>query len=358
MEAVKKQYLKYACKGAVVALLSLLIAHLLGIKQYYWVLFGAVTVLKLNIGASFRRGKERLLGTFSGVLASMLLADFFMHWQLGVYLFIPVFFFLAIYYFQQYFISMFFITLTFVLVLGVSTQHPISFGITRIADTIIGVIIAFGISLLIWPESAKNMLSAELAKYLTTIKNLSVEFANGFLNQSLNLREKRQALKELDALYLSLQEDFNLLSHEPGRKKIAMKKKDQLMLVLDRLRGIICLLGYLAVTDECERNLSQEVLQKLESITSNIEQALTALIQQFQPETNQNANGSNNYLGIEIKNIDHEIASITIEIKSCVKSGRCPRDTAVMIYTYLQAMDDFIKQLQVLATIELQDYKA
>ena len=355
MEAVKRQYLKYACKGAIVAFLSLFIAYIFGIKQYYWVLFGAITVLKLNIGASFRRGKERLLGTFSGVIASMLLVNIFVDWPLGVYLLLPLFFFLAIYYFHDYFIAMFFITLAFVLALGIQTQHPLNFGLMRILDTLLGVAIAFFVSLFLWPESVKNMLSLELAEFLEKTKQLSIEFGSAFLQKPIDVRHKREAVIALDNLFLNVQEDFDLLAHEPGRRKYAAEKKEKLMLVLDRLRGIISLLGYLAVSSQCKSSLPKNTAQKLSLITQETNNVLSQLISQLQVPANSSAEQLENKSSSEQNAllIDREITDVTLEIKSLVKAGGCPRELAIMVYSYLQNMQDFIQQLRALNKLNL-----
>lgn len=152
----KKEYLKYALKGGIAALLALFTAYILDIQQGYWVLFGAIAVTKLHVEASLRRVKERMYGTLLGVAISLLLALCLLHWPLGIAIIIPLCVFGAVYYFPYYAIAVIFITILFVLTFGVISQQPITYGLARIVDTSIGVALALMISFFLWPYKEKN----------------------------------------------------------------------------------------------------------------------------------------------------------------------------------------------------------
>lgn len=223
--SIRKEYLQFALKGAFVSMLALSISHVLHLHQYYWVLFGAITVLKFNIGASFQRGKERLWGTFLGVLVSLLLANIFLHWTFGVYFLIPVCIFFAVYYLHDYFVSMFFMTLIFVLTIGVMSARPVDFAVARIGDTLIGVAMAGVVSLLIWPKSAGETLQTEVARFID-----AVEARN---------------LQEIERWFTAIEVTLELLQHEPVKKFWRSRERSLLRDTLDELRSIVCLLVYL-----------------------------------------------------------------------------------------------------------------
>jgi uncharacterized membrane protein YccC len=150
----KKLYVKYAIKGGLVALLSLIVAQLLHIQYAYWILFGAVTVIKLQTDVSLRRGTERIYGTLLGVGISLLLALCLLHWPLGIAIIIPLCIFGAVYYLPYYSLGMMFITILFVLTFGITTHDPIHYGMARIMDTSIGVVLALAVSYMLWPYKA------------------------------------------------------------------------------------------------------------------------------------------------------------------------------------------------------------
>ncbi len=152
----KKAYLKYGIKGALTALLALIVSSLFHISHSYWVLFGSTTVLKLQVEASLRRGGERIYGTLVGVGISLLLALCLLHWPLGIIIVIPICIFGAVYYFFYYVIAMIFVTILFVLTFGVISQQPIEYGLARIADTALGVILALLVSASLWPYKEKH----------------------------------------------------------------------------------------------------------------------------------------------------------------------------------------------------------
>lgn len=149
-EITKKDYLKYAIKGGIIALLVLVVAHILHIRNNYWVLFGAITVTKLKTDASLQRSKQRIYGTLIGVGISLLMALCLLHWPLGITIIIPLCIFGAVYYLPHYAIAMIFITVLFVLTFGVAAHNPVYYGIARIMDTALGVALALTISYL-WP---------------------------------------------------------------------------------------------------------------------------------------------------------------------------------------------------------------
>ena len=244
--SINQEYLKYAIKGGLAALLALVSAYFLDIQQSYWVLFGAMTVTKLHVGASFHRGKQRIYGTLLGVIISVLLALCLLHWPLGVALLIPICIFGAVYYFPYYSVCVIFITVLFVLTFGVISHHPIHYGIARILDTALGVAIAVIISLYVWPNRMSHVLEREFQAYLSQVEQSFSLFSNAFINQALSVEEKNNVLKTLEDTLLKLKEGLALIEHEPGKKASIYKKTGSSLLRFEHLYSLIHTLGSLA----------------------------------------------------------------------------------------------------------------
>ncbi|MES2203600.1 MAG: FUSC family protein, partial [Pseudomonadota bacterium] len=216
--SINQEYLKYAIKGGLAALLALVSAYFLDIQQSYWVLFGAMTVTKLHVGASFHRGKQRIYGTLLGVIISVLLALYLLHWPLGIALIMPICIFGAVYYFPYYSVCVVFITILFVLTFGVASHHPIHYGVARILDTALGVAIAVIISLYVWPNRMSQVLEREFQTYISQVTQLFTKFTHAFLSETLLLEEKNTDLKMLENTLSKLKEEMTLIEHEPGKK--------------------------------------------------------------------------------------------------------------------------------------------
>lgn len=319
---IQQEYAKYAIKGGLAALLALIIAYLLHIQQSYWVLFGAVTVTKLHMGASFQRGKQRIYGTLLGVAISLLLALFLLHWPLSVAIIIPLCVFGAVYYFSYYSIAMIFITVLFVLVFGIISHHPIYYGIARIFDTALGVTIAILVTLYIWPNRMSLVLEREFQAYFSYVIILFEKFSQAFINGALTIEEKNSDLKLLITIMLKSKDGFALIEHEPGKKPDFYKQDDSLLLRFDRLYSAMNILGSLAV-EKCDFTSEANLVHLLADFTQKAQVQLSL------------TTDSSMMIENEIKNILAHLNKLSL----------VPEQLS-MIAAFIQAVCDVVAEIQ------------
>lgn len=334
-----KQYIRYSLRAGLVALTALIVAQWLHIEQNYWVLFGAITVTKVNIGASFRRGKERVLGTFMGVIVSIIFATFLLHWPIGALFLIPFFIFAAIYYIPYYAISIFFVTMIFILYFGIGAQHPFLYAINRFVDTIIGVAIAMAVSMWVWPEHTSCELRQEINLYLEKLQILGKRYTHAFIHDGMDIQCQRMYVKELDIIFTKVQSSLELISHEPGAKRLNSQTRLALSLTLDRLSGLIGSLGYLALQSNESEVLPQGASECFESIYQAIDSLLSTLLLAKEESICEAV----------VLEVEQKIDKHMSDIKQCLSDAHFDKKVIMKISAYLQMTKDYFYELQALS---------
>jgi uncharacterized membrane protein YccC len=335
---LQKQYVRYSLRAGLAALIALVVAQLFHIEQNYWVLFGVITVTNVNVGASFRRGKERVLGTFMGVIVSIIFATFLLHYPIGALLLIPFFIFAAIYYIPYYAIFIFFVTMIFILYFGIGAQHPFLYAINRFIDTIIGVAIAMAVSLWIWPEPTSCELRKEMRFYLERLRVLGKCYTHAFTNDGMDIQCQRIYMNELDKIFAKVQSNLELISHEPGVKRLNSQARLELSLTLDRLSGLIGSLGYLALQSSKSGVFPLEISEHFERIYQGIDNLLATLLSSKDDNTNVE----------KIEEIQLEINKHINGIQQCLQEDCRDKKMIIKVSAYLQMTKDYFGELQAL----------
>lgn len=334
---LEKQYIRYSLRAGLASLIALAVAQLFHIEQNYWVLFGAITVTKVNIGASFRRGKERVLGTFMGVIVSIFFATFLLHYPMGALLLIPFFIFAAVYYIPYYAISIFFVTMIFILYFGIGAQHPFLYAINRFIDTFIGVTIATAVSLWIWPEPTSCELRKEVRLYLEKLRVLGKRYTHAFTHDGLDIQCQRMYMNDLDKLFTNVQSNLELMSHEPGVKQLNSQLRLELSLTLDRLSGLIGSLGYLALQSTEGGVFPLDISNHFECIYLGIDSLLATLLLEKCNETNE-----------KMEEIQLEINKHINGIQQSLQEDCRDKKVIIKVSAYLQMTKDYFGELQAL----------
>jgi uncharacterized membrane protein YccC len=136
------------------------------LPQGYWAVFAALVVTQANVGASWKAALYRTIGSASGALAAALLLPLLGTGvvQAGIALFILASFFAYLTALHPSFSAAGF-TAALVLVFG-GNAEPWHFAWLRVAYTVLGAVVAFVVSAVIWPVHARLALRERIASIL------------------------------------------------------------------------------------------------------------------------------------------------------------------------------------------------
>ena len=136
------------------------------LPQGYWAVFAALVVTQANVGASWKAALYRTIGSTSGALAAALLLP-----MLGtgavraaIAIFILASFFAYLTALHPSFSAAGF-TAALILVFG-GIQEPWHFAWLRVAYTLLGAVVAFAVSALVWPVHARVALRNKMSTIL------------------------------------------------------------------------------------------------------------------------------------------------------------------------------------------------
>ena len=154
--------LRHALRLAAVVTIAQLIAYVSPIPKGYWITLTAMIALKPNFGGTFQRTVQRVLGTFVGGMIGIGLAVL-IHNPVEIALSILLLMFTAVS-LRSISYSLFITLLTPVIILLLNTLGIGNWqlGIARIADSLIGGILALLGSYLLFPSWERQRLPAQL----------------------------------------------------------------------------------------------------------------------------------------------------------------------------------------------------
>lgn len=170
------------------------------LPQGYWAVFAALLVTQANIGASWRAALYRTIGSTSGAIAAALLLPLLGTGavQAGISLFILASLFAYLTALHPSFSAAGF-TAALILVFG-GIQEPWHVAWLRVAYTLLGAIIAFAVSALLWPVQARVSLRTKMATILQGAGALYGAVTAAALEGLHNQEEVRAIEKQLHDL--------------------------------------------------------------------------------------------------------------------------------------------------------------
>jgi len=136
------------------------------LPQGYWAVFAALVVTQANVGASWKAALYRTIGSTSGALAAALLLPVLGTGAVraGIALFILASFFAYLTALHPSFSAAGF-TAALILVFG-GIEEPWHVAWLRVLYTMLGAVVAFAVSALIWPVHARVALRNKMANIL------------------------------------------------------------------------------------------------------------------------------------------------------------------------------------------------
>lgn len=192
--------LKQGIKTGLAGIITYAIYEGFHLPQGYWAVFAALVITQANIGASWRAALYRTIGSTSGALAAALLLPMLGTGavQAGLALFILGSFFAYLTALHPSFTAAGF-TAALILVFG-GTAEPWHFAWLRVIYTLLGAVVAFAVSALVWPVQARVSLRGKMATILQGAGALYQAVTAAALEAAQNQDEVRALERQLHTL--------------------------------------------------------------------------------------------------------------------------------------------------------------
>ena len=218
---------RHSLRVAIALLVGYVVSLLFDIGHSYWILLTIVVILKPAYSLTKQRNKDRLIGTFAGIILGLLIL-FFVDNTIALFS-IMVICMLTSYSFLRirYLVSV--ITLTPYLIIFFYFLYPAHLKelmVDRMLDTAIGSVIAFLLSLMVLPQWEHETIAGYMKDLVKAAKNYYTPVANYFTLQTENpaYPEIKQARRQMLTALSNVSGSFNRMLSEPRRYQKGMKE--------------------------------------------------------------------------------------------------------------------------------------
>lgn len=214
---------KHALRVSLVCLLGFMVSKFISTGHHsYWILLTIIVILKPGFSLSKQRNYQRLTGTISGGIIGIALLVF-VHDKTAL-LFLMIFFMLGCYSFQRlnYVVSVLLMTpyililFSFLGVNGIVSE--------RITDTIIGSVIAFIASYLVFPSWEFEQIQENLRDVIYANANYLAKIAGALSGKTIEVTDYKLARKDVFLKSGNLSAAFERMTSEPKSKQKNVKE--------------------------------------------------------------------------------------------------------------------------------------
>ena len=206
---------RYALRSAIAATLALFIFKWFHIDHGYWLPFSVMIVIQPYFGATFKKARDRVIGTLLGGLAGSLL----LHLPAGLHIKEGILFltFILMVYFikRQYAIAVFIITLNLVLLFNIELAYNNTLMVTRALCTIGGSLLAIVSGLALLPTWDRKWLPSHLANAVNS--NYEYFIATFYSAKRITNWTRYKRISESDNS--NVFDSFNRYVDDPGKVK-------------------------------------------------------------------------------------------------------------------------------------------
>ncbi|ASK61898.1 hypothetical protein CFK37_06855 [Virgibacillus phasianinus] len=209
---------KKAYQAVVAGTIAIIIGQIISPTQPYWVLLTAFIVLlgTESIGRTYIKGFQRSFGTIIGAVLGFGLAKLISgHSAVELVLLFSVIFFAFYLVTVSYTIMSMFITMLIafmydILLGGVSFQLIGA----RVIDTIAGAVIAFAVSMIIFPKKTKDKVADSIDDYLDELKPYVSDYVRSF-REDVYVKELADRAFTLDQKLQAVEDEASPLLNRP-----------------------------------------------------------------------------------------------------------------------------------------------
>jgi len=219
----KSAAFKHALRVALVCLVGFAAAKTISAGHHsYWILLTIIVILKPGFSLSKQRNYQRLIGTICGGIIGITLL-IFVHDKTIEFICL-IFFMLGCYSFLRlnYIVSVIFMT-PYILILFsfLGVNHIVQ---ERITDTIIGSVIAFIASYLIFPSWEFQQIQTEMQKVICANTGYLSKIAESITGKPVDITEYKLARKDVFVKSGNLSAAFERMTSEPKSKQKNIKE--------------------------------------------------------------------------------------------------------------------------------------
>jgi uncharacterized membrane protein (TIGR01666 family) len=237
---------RHALRVALAMLLGYIIAVFFKIDRGYWILLTIVVILKPAYALTKTRNRDRLIGTFAGIVIGMLIL-YFIH-NNTVLLIIMICFMAASYMFMRtnYFLNV--LLMTPELIIFFHFLYPGNVGELmqdRIIDTAIGSVIAFFASLFLVPAWERHSIRAYMTEMLQANERYYQAITSQFIpGAEVDTKAIKMARRNVLIVLANLSDAFTRMISEPKRHRQGIKNVHQFVSVNHTLISHLATLSY------------------------------------------------------------------------------------------------------------------
>jgi uncharacterized membrane protein YccC len=185
----------------------------------YWVLLTIIVILKPGYSLSKQRNVQRLIGTIAGGIIGVLILVF-VHNTVVQFIFLVIFM-MGAYSFQRlnYVVSVILMTPYVLILFKFLGVGHLNIAQERIVDTIIGSVIAFIASYVLFPSWESAQITVNLRDVIYANTHYLVKIADSMTGASVNTTDYKLARKEVYVTSANLSAAFERMTSEPKRKQ-------------------------------------------------------------------------------------------------------------------------------------------
>jgi uncharacterized membrane protein YccC len=263
------------CFALVIGYIISLFFHL---GHSYWILLTIVVILKPAYSLTKTRNKDRLIGTFLGIVIGVIIL-FLIKNNLAL-LIIMIIFMATSYVFirTNYFASVLFMTPYLVIFFHILNPGNLKVVLTdRILDTAIGSVIAFFASIFFVPQWEHVTIKFYMSQMLTANNNYFTIVANGFSdNKEINGEELKVARRNVLVALANLSDAFTRMLSEPKRFQKSTESIHHFVVLNHTLASHLSTLSYY-LTSGKNNFRSADIIPVIENTELQLANAISCL---------------------------------------------------------------------------------
>ena len=230
---------RHALKAAVAITFAIVAARFLELRHAVWLPVSVIVVMRPSVGGTLRLGWKRFWGTAIGaaigvfilffeptnaVLGSLVVLSFFLMILLRVF---------------SYTAFSCCLSIGVILLLGIVFTDGWQFGVERIVDTGLGILIGVAASFGVWPNMARKNLRTKMASLVELqsehFKKLTESYLHGGVSEAVLVQSRIDASTMLD----SCAESFSEAAAEPGLQGWQRNELNRLIRSFSRMHSIL-----------------------------------------------------------------------------------------------------------------------
>lgn len=330
----KSNIFRHALRVAFALVIGYIISVIFSIGHSYWILLTIVVILKPAYSLTKKRNSDRLIGTFFGILAGVLIL--FLFKDKTILLVIMVFFMASSYAFirTNYFISV--LMMTPYLIIFFHMLHPQSIQailLDRLLDTTIGSLIAFLTSLFLVPVWEHQNIRMNMIHLVEACRVYYLSLATVFSHdEQVSQQQARIYRRDVLTELANVSDAFTRMLSEPKRFQKGVETIHQFVVLSHILTSHFASLSYFLNTRQSKfRNPDlDEVIHETDLNFSNSIHYLAA---------DSKAPVIINYAILE--NINNYVEQLLLRRREEVQHGELETETRAMLISSKSVIDQF-----------------